>query len=221
LDALEARRDFLNAQRLSAVVFKAPGTDLRIELPAQHRWEGGSGRTNSGIRYVPNIPTEEVFTLPHRFGVNGTVRATKPLGYAGKIIEGIEMTFKDGRATHATARTHEDALRRLLETDEGAARLGEVALVASSSPVARSGLLFQETLYDENAACHIALGRAYQYTLEGGKQMTRDAFVEAGGNDSQVHVDWMIGSSEMHVTGIRADGSSMAILEAGEWAFQP
>jgi aminopeptidase len=153
--------------------------------------------------------------------VNGTVRASKSLSYAGKIIEGIEMEFKDGRAIRVTARTHNDALQKLLETDEGAARLGEVALVAASSPVARSGLLFQETLYDENAACHIALGRAYQYTLEGGKEMTREAFTEAGGNDSQVHVDWMIGSTEMQVTGLRADGSSMAILEDGEWAFQP
>jgi aminopeptidase len=221
LDALEARRDYLNTQRVSTLEFKAPGTNLRIELPELHRWEGGSGRTNSGIRYVPNIPTEEMFTLPHRFGVNGTVRATKPLSYAGKIIEGIEMEFKDGRAVKASARTHEDALKKLLETDEGAARLGEVALVAASSPVARSGLLFQETLYDENAACHIALGRAYQYTLEGGKAMTREAFVEAGGNDSQVHVDWMIGSTEMQITGIRTDGSRMAILENGEWAFQP
>jgi aminopeptidase len=221
LDALEARRDLLNAQRLTALEFKAPGTDLRIQLPELHRWEGGSSRTVHGVRYVPNIPTEEVFTAPHRAGVNGTVRASKPLSYAGKIIEGIEMEFKDGRVTHARAATHEDALHRLLDTDEGAARLGEVALVASSSPVAKSGLLFQETLYDENAACHIAQGRAYQYTLQDGNDMTKEEFVASGGNDSQVHVDWMIGSDDMNVDGILPDGSRMPVLRDGEWAFQP
>jgi aminopeptidase len=219
LDALEARRDFLNTQSLRTVELRAPGTDLRIDLPELHRWEGGSSRTNSGIRYVPNIPTEEVFTCPHRFGVNGTARASKPLGYAGKVIEGIEMTFKDGVVTHAKATAHEDVLLELLKTDEGASRLGEVALVASSSPVARSGLLFQETLFDENAACHIALGRAYQYTVNGGKEMTTEQFAEVGGNDSQIHVDWMIGTPDMEVTGIKADGSRLKLLEAGEWAF--
>jgi aminopeptidase len=219
LDALEARRNFLNTQGLRSVEFRAPGTDLRVELPEAHRWEGGSGQTNSGIRYVPNIPTEEVFTIPHRLGVNGTARASKPLGYSGKVIEGIEMTFKDGLVTHATARTNADTLHDLLKTDEGASRLGEVALVASSSPVARSGLLFQETLFDENAACHIGLGRAYKFTLNGGKEMSNDEFVTAGGNLSNVHVDWMIGTPDMEVTGIKANGERLKLLEAGEWAF--
>jgi aminopeptidase len=221
VDSLEARRDFLNAQRLTALEFKAPGTDLRIELPEAHRWQGGSVHTKSGTRYVPNMPTDEIFTCPHREGVSGTVRASKPLGYSGKIIEGINMIFKDGRAVTATATANEDALRRLLETDEGAARLGEVALVAASSPVAKTGLLFQETLFDENAACHIAQGRAYQNTLEDGSDLSKDAFRAAGGNDSQIHVDWMIGSTEMQVSGVRPDGSRMALLEDGEWAFQP
>ena len=219
LGSLEARRDFLNAQRLTALEFKAPGTDLRIELPGTHRWQGGSVHTKSGTRYVPNMPTDEIFTCPQREGVSGTVRASKPLGYSGKIIEGINMVFKDGRAITATATANEDALRRLLETDEGAARLGEVALVAASSPVARTGLLFQETLFDENAACHIAQGRAYQNTLENGDSMSKEDFRAAGGNDSQVHVDWMIGSTEMQVGGVRPNGSRMALLENGEWAF--
>ena len=219
LDALEARRDLLNTFALTALEFTAPGTNLRVGLPALHRWEGGSGRTKSGICYVPNIPTEEVFTCPDRNAVNGTARASKPLSYAGKVIEGIEMTFTDGRVTHASATRNEDALHKLLETDDGARYLGEVALVASSSPVAQSGLLFQETLFDENAACHIALGRAYQFTLNGGLEMDTAAFMAAGGNDSQVHVDWMIGTPDMTVTGIQKDGSRVALLEAGEWAF--
>ena len=219
LDALEVRRDLLNTFALTALEFTATGTKLRVGLPALHRWEGGSSHTKSGIRYVPNIPTEEVFTCPDRNGVNGTARASKPLSYAGKVIEGIEMTFTDGRVTHATATRNEDALHKLLETDEGARYLGEIALVASSSPVAQTGLLFEETLFDENAACHIALGRAYQFTLNGGLEMDTAAFMAAGGNDSQVHVDWMIGTADMTVTGIKNDGSRIALLEAGEWAF--
>jgi aminopeptidase len=227
LNDLEAKREFLNTQGLKTLEFKAPGTDLRIELPEQHVWHGGSSHTEhakhkaGGIRYVPNIPTEEVFTMPHRLGVNGTARASKPLSHQGRIIEGIELTYQDGKVVHAKARTHEDSLHKLLETDEGAARLGEVAIVAESSPVARSGVLFQETLFDENAACHIAQGRAYADTLRGGTTMSREALLEAGGNDSQVHVDWMIGSKDMDVTGIRQDGSSLAILRSGEWAFKP
>ncbi len=227
LNDLEARRDFLNNQNLQALEFKAPGTDLRIELPKGHLWQGGSVKTahpkhkDGGIRYVPNIPTEEVFTMPHRLGVNGTARASKPLSHQGRIIEGIEVIFKDGRVVQAKSKTHEDSLHKLLETDEGAARLGEVALVAESSPVAKSGVLFQETLFDENAACHIAQGRAYANTLRGGNDMSQEALLEAGANDSQVHVDWMIGSKAIDVTGLRKDGSSLAILRAGQWAFDP
>jgi aminopeptidase len=213
-------------QHLNDLEFKAPGTNLRIELPEQHIWHGGSSQTEhakhkaGGIRYVPNIPTEEVFTMPHRLGVNGTARASKPLSYHGRIIEGIELTYQDGKVVHATAKTNQDSLHKLLETDEGAARLGEVAIVAESSPVARSGVLFQETLFDENAACHIAQGRAYADTIRGGTTMSREELLEMGGNDSQVHVDWMIGSKDMDVTGIRKDGSSLEILRSGEWAFE-
>ncbi len=226
LTDLEARRDYLNKQHLRRLELHAPGTDLSIELPELHRWEGGSSRTSNPkhpmpIQYVPNIPTEEVFTMPHRFGVNGSVRSTKPLSFNGQIIDGIRMTFKDGKAIVAGAATGEDILHQLLETDEGASRLGEIALVAESSPVARSGVLFQETLFDENAACHIAMGRAYAYTLNGGTTMSKEELAAHGANDSQVHVDWMIGSKEMQVVGIRADGSRLHLLEAGEWAFNP
>jgi aminopeptidase len=226
LTDLEARRDYLNKQNLRRLEFRAPGTDLNIELPELHRWEGGSSHTSNPkhpmpIQYVPNIPTEEVFTMPHRLGVNGTVRSTKSLSFSGQIIEGITMTFKDGKAIVAGAASNEEILHQLLETDEGASRLGEVALVAESSPVARSGVLFQETLFDENAACHIAQGRAYAYTLHGGTTMSKEELLQHGANDSQVHVDWMIGSKDMEVIGVRADGSRLELLNAGEWAFKP
>lgn len=226
LTDLEARRDYLNQQNLRRLEFHAPGTDLSIQLPELHRWEGGSSRSSNPkhpmpIQYVPNIPTEEVFTMPHRLGVNGTVRSTKPLSFSGQIIEGISMTFKDGKAVVAGAATNENILHQLLETDEGASHLGEVALVAESSPVAKSRVLFQETLFDENAACHIAMGRAYAYTLHGGTTMSKEELTQHGANDSQVHVDWMIGSPQMEVVGIRADGSRLELLQAGEWAFTP
>ncbi len=225
LTQLEARRDFLNLQKLQRLEFKAPNTNLTIELPVLHRWEGGSAQTinpnhPSSIRYVPNLPTEEVFTVPHRLGVNGLVAATKPLLARGKIIEGIVMTFKDGKVTEARASKNEQTLLQILELDEGASRTGEVALVAESSPVARSGLLFQETLFDENAACHIAMGSAYSYTIQGGDSMTNEQLLEHGANNSQVHMDWMIGSSQMDVVGIRADGSKLELLSAGQWAFE-
>jgi aminopeptidase len=223
---LEARRDFLNTQNLRRLELHAPGTDLSIQLPDLHRWEGGSARTSNPkhavpFAYVPNIPTEEVFTMPHRLGVNGTVRSTKPLSYGGKIIDGISMTFKDGKAVVVGAAQNEDLLHQLLETDEGASHLGEIALVAESSPVARSGVLFQETLFDENAACHIAQGRAYAYTLHGGNSLSRPELEQHGANNSQIHVDWMIGSAQMDVLGIRADGSKLPLLEQGQWAFTP
>jgi aminopeptidase len=226
LTDLEARRDYLNTQHLRRLEFRAPGTDLSLVLPDLHRWEGGRARTSNPkhampFSYVPNIPTEEVFTMPHRLGANGTVRSSKSLSYGGKIIEGITMTFKDGKAIVAGAARNEDLLHQMLETDEGASRLGEVALVAESSPVAKSGVLFQETLFDENAACHIAQGRAYAYTLHGGNGMTQPELEAHGANNSQVHVDWMIGSKHMDVIGIRADGSKLALLEAGQWAFTP
>jgi aminopeptidase len=225
LQDLEARRAVLNKQRLKRLEFKALGTDLTIELPELHWWEGGSAVTDNPnhaapIRYVPNMPTEEVYTMPHRLGANGTARATKPLRYNGKIIDGIEMTFKDGHVIHARASQNEDILHQLLAADEGATRLGEVALVADSSAVGRTGLLFHSTLFDENAACHIALGKAYSYTMRGGNGMTKEQLEENGANNSQIHVDWMIGGRDMDVTGIRADGSRMALLRSGEWAFE-
>ena len=216
---LRVRQDFLNRERFAALHFQAPGTDLTVGLVEAHLWESGSSTTPGGVEFVANMPTDEVFTMPHARRVDGTARASKPLFHSGVLIEGIEVRFKDGVIVEARASANEAAFLKLLETDEGARRLGEVALVPNSAPVARTGLVFEETLYDENAACHIALGRAYPTNVEGGVDMAPERQTEVGMNDSNVHVDWMIGSAEMRVDGLRADGSRVPLLRDGEWAF--
>ncbi len=211
------RSAFLNQRRYSAVHFRGPGTNLTVGLPEQHLWEGGSLRAANGIEFVPNMPTEEVFTLPHRERVNGVVQASLPLSYAGQLIEDFGFTFKDGEAIEFHAAKGEELLREILENDDGARRLGEVALVPASSPVARAGRLFYNTLFDENAASHIALGRAYETSLKDGESMPAEDFAAAGGNVSMVHVDFMIGSSAMDVDGLRSDGSAEPLMRQGEW----
>ena len=218
LDALERRAAHLNRRRYSALRYSGPGTALTIGLPGGHRWEGGPSRSQNDIRFTPNIPTEEVFTMPHKDRADGTVASSKPLSHGGVLIEDFSLTFEHGRITHASAAKGEDALRRLLDTDDGARRLGEVALVPHGSPISRSGLLFYNTLFDENAASHLAIGNAYRFTLEGGQSLGDDAFAQAGGNQSSVHVDFMIGSEQLDVDGVCADGSVEPVLRRGDWA---
>ena len=214
---LSTRRDYLNDKSYRALHLTAPGTDLSVGLPERHTWMAAESSTSRGITFVANLPTEEVFTLPHKDRVDGTVRSSKPLSYSGQLIDGFELTFEGGRVTRAAAETGQVALERLLETDEGASRLGEIALVAESSPIARSGLLYYNTLFDENAASHIALGRAYRFCLEGGGEMSDAEACRAGANDSLAHVDFMIGSRQMDVDGITASGEREAVMRAGEW----
>jgi len=219
VQALEARRAHLNARRYQALTYRAPGTNLRVGLPDGHLWMGGASPTLSGVTFVANLPTEEVFTAPHRARVDGTVRSSKPLSYGGRLIEDFSLTFKAGRVVAAEAARNEATLHKLLETDEGATRLGEVALVPHSSPISQSRLLFYNTLFDENAASHLALGRAYRFCVEGGTKLGGEAAAAAGLNDSLAHVDFMVGSAEMDVDGVHGDGRAEPVMRAGEWAF--
>lgn len=216
---LAARHEYLTAKSYERLHYRAPGTDLTIALPKDHLWAGGRVRTPQGIPFVPNLPTEEVATTPRRDGVNGVVSSTKPLSWDGVIIEDFSLTFVDGRVVNATAEKGQAALDAILETDEGAHYLGEVALVPHSSPISQSGVLFYNTLFDENASCHLALGRAYKYCIRGATAMSDDAFLAAGGNISLTHVDFMVGSGELDVDGYLADGTAESVLRGGEWAF--
>ncbi len=215
--ALAGVKARLNARRYAALRFRAPGTDLRVGLADGHRWDGGSSCTPQGAAFVANMPTEEVFTAPHRARVDGVVRATKPLAYNGTLIDDFELTFEGGEVVKAVAGQGQAALDHVLATDEGARRLGEVALVPASSPVARMGLLFYETLFDENAACHIALGQGYAMTLEGGQKLSPEEKRAAGLNESLTHVDFMIGSDRTDVDGELASGEVEPVMRAGEW----
>jgi aminopeptidase len=217
LKALALRRDFLNAKRYAALKYTGPGTDLTIGLPEGHLWVSGRSESRSGIAFAPNLPTEEVFTMPRADCVDGTVRSTKPLSYGGTVIENFELTFAGGRVVRVAAERGQAVLQQLVDTDPGAARLGEVALVPHGSPVAQSGLLFYNTLFDENAASHVALGSAYKFTMSSGETMDDDAFERAGGNRSAVHVDFMIGSSVLDVDGVLPGGASEPLMRKGEW----
>jgi aminopeptidase len=216
---LKQRVDLLNAKRFSALHFKSEdgSTDLTVGLADQHQWAGGGTTAGNGIYCQPNIPTEECFTTPHKDRVDGIVRASKPLSHQGTLIENIRCRFEAGRIVEATATAGEDVLNRLISTDDGARRLGEVALVPASSPIAATGILFWSTLFDENAASHIALGQAYSTCIIGGEKMDDDALAALGANSSLIHVDWMIGSPHMDVDGIAADGSAEPLMRAGEW----
>ncbi|HTH53132.1 MAG TPA: aminopeptidase [Edaphobacter sp.] len=216
-ERLKKRVDMLNAKRFSALNFKGPGTDLKVGLADEHLWAGGGTTAGNGVYCQPNIPTEECFTTPHKDRVDGTVRASKPLSHQGTLIENIAVRFEGGKIVEATATAGEDVLNRLISTDEGARRLGEVALVPHNSPIAQSGILFWNTLFDENAASHIALGQAYSTCIIGGEKMDSTQLASLGANESLIHVDWMIGSAEMDVDGIAADGTAEPLIRKGAW----
>ena len=214
---LHDRARHLNQRRYGALRFTGPGTDLTVGLADDHEWHGGSSKAKNGIVCNPNIPTEEVFTTPHKDRVSGFVSSTKPLSYQGTLIDRISVRFEGGRIIEADAASGKDVLNKVLETDEGSRRLGEVALVPYSSPISKSGLLFYNTLFDENAASHIALGQSYSQCFLNGGQMSPEELATRGANSSLIHIDWMIGSNEIDVEGINADGSVEAVMRKGEW----
>lgn len=216
-EQLGQRMKWLNDLRLDTVHFRGPGTDLRVGLVEGHVWVGGESTLKNGITCSPNIPAEEIFTMPHRSRVDGVVSSSLPLSVRGQLVDGIEMEFKDGVAIRAQARQGDETLQRLVSADEGARRLGEVALVPNSSKVAKAGILFLNSLYDENAASHIAIGACYSENLDGYEDLSEEQRLALGANDSIIHVDWMIGSGEMDIDGLRSDGSTVPVMRSGEW----
>jgi len=216
--SLRGRTQWLNGQRFQALHFSGPGTELTVGLADGHEWQGGASTAKNGVTCNANIPTEEVFTTPHARRVEGHVASTKPLSHQGTLIDGIQVRFVAGRIVEAKASRGQDVLAKLIDTDEGARRLGEVALVPHSSPISKSGLLFFNTLFDENAACHIALGQCYSKCFLDGTKLTPEQIAAQGGNKSFIHVDWMIGSGQVDIDGVREDGSRVPVFRKGEWA---
>ncbi|HEU5139768.1 MAG TPA: aminopeptidase [Bacillales bacterium] len=217
-DQLNEKLDYLNGKSFSKLHYHGPGTDLTIELPKDHIWVGGGAKNEKGDSFIPNVPTEEVFTLPLKTGVNGTVSSTKPLNHGGNLIENFSFTFQDGKIIDFKAEKGYETLKQVIETDEGAHFLGEVALVPHDSPISQSGLIFYNTLFDENASCHLAIGRAYP-CFEDGMKISQEEAEKRGANNSLVHVDFMIGSAELDIDGETKDGKNDPIFREGNWAF--
>lgn len=218
-DNLHSKADYLNNKKYVALRYKAPGTDLEIGLPEGHIWCGASSVNKDGTEFMANMPTEEVFTVPHKDKVNGYVSSTLPLSYGGNIIDNFKLTFKDGKVVDFEAQTGQDILEGLLNTDDAAKYLGEVALVPHDSPISNSKILYYNTLFDENASCHLALGSAYPFCLEGGKELDESGLAAAGLNNSITHEDFMIGSAEMNIYGVTSEGNEEEIFLNGNWAF--
>ena len=216
---LIAHAEKLNAYRFKKLHFTGEnGTDLEVELMDGHIWIGGGCMTPGGVYFDPNMPTEECFTMPKKTGVNGIVYASKPLDYEGKVIDGFWLRFENGKVVDFGAKERQDSLAQLLSFDEGSSYLGEVALVPYDSPISQSGILFFNTLYDENAACHLAFGRPYPENLEGGVEMSKEDLAARGANDSMQHLDFMIGTRGMNIDGVQADGTVVPVFRNGNWA---
>jgi len=216
---LHSKVDILNERHYRKLHYRAPGTDLTIELHDKHLWVGASSTNVNGIPFMANMPTEEVFTVPLKEGVNGYVSSTKPLSYGGNIIDRFKVTFENGRIVKTEAEEGEAILQQLVDSDEGSRYLGEIALVPHESPISQSGVLFYNTLFDENASNHLAIGSGYAFNVEGGKSMSPEELEKHGVNSSITHVDFMIGSADMDIDGIRSDGTVEPIFRKGNWAF--
>jgi len=219
INQLAARSDFLNRKKYIALKYNAPGTDLTIGLPKGHVWKCANTTTKSGITHTVNLPTEEIYTIPHKDKVEGVITSTKPLPLEA-FIDGLKLKFSKGKVVEASATKGEVYLKKLLKTDEGASRIGEVALVPHSSPISQLGILFYNVLIDENASCHIALGNGIKACLKNGLDMSKEEFAAAGGNQCLFHIDFMVGSEKMNIDGIKQDGAAEPIMRKGEWAFE-
>lgn len=216
---LEGRSNYLNSKKYASFHYKGPGTDFKVGFPEGAVWCAASEKTSKGITFIANIPTEEVFTLPHKDKAEGVIHSSMPLNYNGIIVDDFSLSFENGHVVNSSAKVGDEVLRKMVATDGGSGRLGEVAIVPYNSPISKSGLLFYNTLFDENASCHLALGNAYQTTLKGGGNWSDDEFKSRGGNTSIIHVDFMVGSNKMDVDGILPDGKIEPVLRAGDWAF--
>ncbi len=217
---LKARENWLNDQEFEYLKYEGPGTDLTVYLAEKHKWVGGASETPEGVKYMANIPTEEIFTAPHAMKVNGTLKATKPLCRRGKVVEDFSFVFKDGKVVEIIAENNKDILESIMDMDEGSRYLGEVAIVPHSSPISKMGILFRSTLFDENASCHFAVGNSYAETIRGGENMTEEERKALGANKSMLHIDFMVGSEELSITGYKKDGTAVSVLKKGEWAIE-
>ena len=217
---LQKAADFMNTHAFTQLHYEnSLGTDLTIKLPEGHLFAGGAEKAATGVMFAANMPTEEVYSLPDREGVDGIVYASKPLIFNGNVIDKFWLKFEAGKVIDYHAEVGQDILRELLTTDEGSSRLGEVALVPYDSPISQSGILFYNTLFDENAACHLALGKAYPTCLEGGADMDSVTLLQHGVNDSLLHEDFMVGTRDLAITGTQADGTEVPVFREGNWAF--
>lgn len=215
---LKITQERMNAKRYKSLHYRAPGTDLRVEMPEEHLWLGGGDENQDGVYFVANMPTEEIYTMPLRTGVNGKVTSTLPLNLNGRLVEGMSLTFKEGKVVEYDAESGREHLTSLLETDEGASYLGEMALVPYDSPISRLNRVFYNTGIDENASCHFALGSAYPVNIEGGTKLSKEELLSKGGNVSLTHVDFMIGSDQLEIDGELADGTVEPVFRNGNWA---
>lgn len=215
---LNKRLDFLNTHHFTALRYKnEAGTDVTLELPENHKWVGGGDKGPHGKVFFPNMPTEEVFTMPKADGVEGTVVSSMPLNYNGNLIEDFRFTFSKGKVVDFDAREGKEVLQELLDTDDGAKHLGEIALVPYDSPISNQNILFYNTLFDENASCHFALGKAYPGCIKGGDELSKEALKEEGANDSLTHVDFMIGTEDLAIFGITESGEEVPVFEQGNF----
>ncbi len=216
---LKKYKNYLNEKQFEKLVLKGPGTDLEVYLAEGHFWMGGSKESQKGDSYVANMPTEEVFTTPHRLKVNGKLKATKTLSLNGKMVENFGFEFKDGKVVDFYAEKGYEVLEKLMENDEGAKYLGEIALVQDNSPISNTGILFNNTLFDENASCHFALGKAYGYAMRDGSKASEEELLNRGANHSLIHVDFMVGGPELEITAYEKDGTEVKLFEKGNWTF--